>query len=90
MKSLELTEIASEAKEQLQNLYKMFVSLDLLQLEINPWATNEKKELYCVDGKVNVDDNARFRQPELVAMQKNSLGSEEVDVHEQIVIIILI
>ena len=61
----------------------MFVSLDLLQLEINPWATNEKNELYCIDGKLNVDDNALFRQPELVKMKENSLGSEEVDVHEQ-------
>jgi len=59
------------------------VSLDLLQLEINPWATNEKNELYCIDGKLNVDDNALFRQPELVKMKENSLGSEEVDVHEQ-------
>lgn len=85
IKTLELESIEEQAKEQLKNLYKMFVSLDLLQLEINPWATNEKNVLYCIDGKLNVDDNAKFRQPELVEMQHNSLGSEEVDIHEQTV-----
>ena len=72
-----------EAREQLHNLYKMFVGLDLLQLEINPWATNDKNEIYCIDGKLNIDDNALYRHPELIKMNQNSLGSVEVDVHEQ-------
>jgi succinyl-CoA synthetase beta subunit len=58
---LELKEIAAQAKEQLHNLYKMFGSLDLIQLEINPWATDPSNKLFCIDGKLNVDDNAKFR-----------------------------
>ena len=61
----------------------MFVDLDLLQCEINPWAIDDKNDIYCIDGKLNVDDNAKFRQPELVEMQKNSLGSEEIDIYEK-------
>lgn len=58
IKTLELESMADQAKTQLQNLYKMFNELDLIQLEINPWATDPKNRLYCVDGKLNVDDNA--------------------------------
>jgi len=54
----------------------MFVDLDCVQLEINPWATDPKNKLFCIDGKVGIDDNAKFRQPQLVDMKKNSLGSE--------------
>jgi succinyl-CoA synthetase beta subunit len=61
----------------------MFVDLDLLQCEINPWAIDDKNDIYCIDAKLNVDDNAKFRQPELVEMQKNSLGSEEIDIYEK-------
>jgi succinyl-CoA synthetase beta subunit len=46
----------------------MFVGLDLLQLEINPWATDDKNNIYCIDGKLNIDDNAIYRHPELVKM----------------------
>lgn len=82
VKELELTMVADQAKEQLRNLYKMFNELDLVQLEINPWATDPKNKLFCIDGKLNVDDNAKFRQKELLHMKQNSLGSEEIDEHE--------
>lgn len=40
----------------------MFNKLDATQVEINPWATDPKDKLYCVDAKINIDDNAKFRQ----------------------------
>ena len=60
----------------------MFTELDLVQLEINPWATDPHNKLFCIDGKLNVDDNAKFRQEKLLKMKAESLGSEEIDVHE--------
>jgi len=45
----------------MKNLYKMFVALDNVQLEINPWATDPKGVLWMIDAKINVDDNAKFR-----------------------------
>jgi succinyl-CoA synthetase beta subunit len=60
----------------------MFGSLDLIQLEINPWALCPNNKLFCIDGKLNVDDNAKFRQAELIEMKSTSLGSEEIDPHE--------
>jgi len=47
--------------EQLQKLYNMFLKLDATQIEINPWAITPDKDLYCVDAKINIDDNALFR-----------------------------
>jgi len=76
VKSLELTHIEKDAVLQIMNLYTMFVKLDCVQLEINPWATDPKNTLFCIDGKIGIDDNAKFRQTELVHMKNNSLGSE--------------
>lgn len=59
---LNLTHIAEDAKTQIKNLYTMFNKLDATQVEINPWATDPKDALYCVDAKINIDDNAKFRQ----------------------------
>jgi len=55
----------SQAVDQMKNIYKMFIELDSTQVEINPWATDPKKLLWCIDAKINVDDNAKFRQTEL-------------------------
>ncbi len=52
-------------REQVKNLYNLFQKTDAVQLEINPWAVNPKKEIYSVDAKIGIDDNAKFRQKEL-------------------------
>lgn len=52
-------------------------------MEINPWATDPKNELFCIDAKINVDDNAKFRQQEVVKLRKESVASEQVDPHEE-------
>ncbi|KAL4439632.1 hypothetical protein ABPG74_004034 [Tetrahymena malaccensis] len=80
---LQLSHIAEDAKTQIRNLYQMFNKLDATQVEINPWATDPKDKLYCVDAKINIDDNAKFRQQELVQLRKNSVASEDVDPHEE-------
>lgn len=62
-------------REQVRNLYKLFNECDAVQLEINPWAVNPKNEIYSVDAKIGIDDNAKFRQKELVELKKHSLTS---------------
>ena len=69
-------------REQVRNLYNLFQKTDAVQLEINPWSVNPKKEIYSVDAKIGIDDNAKFRQKELFELKKNSLASEDVDPHE--------
>ena len=58
--------------EQLKNLYKMFVKVDATQIEINPWAVTPDLDVYCVDAKINVDENAAFRQDEIVKSHEAS------------------
>ena len=43
----------------------MFVECDLSLLEINPLVVTKEGNLLCLDGKINIDDNALYRQPEI-------------------------
>jgi len=56
----------SQGIEQLKKLYDMFVKVDATQVEINPWAVTPELDVYCVDAKINVDENAAFRQNQIV------------------------
>ena len=64
--SLNLTEsLLSELDGLIKNLYKFFIEKDASLLEINPLIITESKKLICLDAKVNFDDNALYRHPEI-------------------------
>ena len=46
----------------LQGLYRLFIDKDLSLVEINPLAILTDGSLAALDGKINVDDNALYRQ----------------------------
>ncbi|SIQ20256.1 succinyl-CoA synthetase beta subunit [Aeromonas sp. RU39B] len=46
-------------------LGQMFVDYDLALLEINPLVITAEGNLHCLDGKINIDSNALYRQPKL-------------------------
>ncbi|TWI14160.1 ADP-forming succinate--CoA ligase subunit beta [Aerolutibacter ruishenii] len=50
-------------------LFKLFHEKDLALVELNPLAILTNGDLAVLDGKINSDDNASFRHPELVAMR---------------------
>ncbi|GHA80546.1 ADP-forming succinate--CoA ligase subunit beta [Cognatilysobacter bugurensis] len=50
-------------------LYRLFVEKDLALVELNPLAILTNGELAVLDGKIDSDDNASFRHPELTAMR---------------------
>ncbi|MDZ3824493.1 MAG: ADP-forming succinate--CoA ligase subunit beta [Pseudoxanthomonas sp.] len=50
-------------------IYRLFMAKDLSLVELNPLAIVKGGELMALDGKINSDDNADFRHPELVAMR---------------------
>ncbi|MBS7456821.1 ADP-forming succinate--CoA ligase subunit beta [Coralloluteibacterium stylophorae] len=50
-------------------LFKLFNERDLALVELNPLAIDTAGNLVVLDGKVNSDDNADFRQPKLVALR---------------------
>ena len=57
-------------------LAKLFQELDLALLEINPLVITTEGNLHCLDGKINVDGNAIYRQPKLQAMHDPSQEDE--------------
>jgi succinyl-CoA synthetase beta subunit len=50
-------------------LYRLFNEKDLALVELNPLAILKSGDLAVLDGKINSDDNATFRHPELAAMR---------------------
>ena len=80
-KDIDLSQVKG-FREQVRNLYNLFLECDCVQLEINPWAVNPQKDVYSVDAKISIDDNAKFRQKALFDLKKTSLASEDVDPHE--------
>ena len=66
---LELTGVAFKQLQQLmQNLYRLFCEKDISLLEINPLVVTEAGELLALDAKINVDDNALYRHPDLAEL----------------------
>ncbi|HMW49656.1 MAG TPA: ADP-forming succinate--CoA ligase subunit beta, partial [Cellvibrionaceae bacterium] len=53
-------------------LAKMFQDFDFALLEINPLVITKQGNLHCLDGKINIDGNALFRQPKIKAMHDPS------------------
>ena len=53
----------------MQGMYKLFNDFDLSLIELNPLAIVGNGDLVALDGKLNSDDNAAFRQPRLQAMR---------------------
>jgi len=53
-------------------LAKLFADFDLALLEINPLVITDEGNLHCLDGKINIDGNALYRQPQLREMHDPS------------------
>lgn len=51
------------------NLYNAYTGLDCSMLEINPLFKTSDEKILAVDCKMNLDDNALMRHPELEAMR---------------------
>lgn len=60
----------------LHGFAKMFVEKDLSLVEINPLVVTDEGRLICLDGKINIDDNAMYRQKEILAMRDVSQENE--------------
>jgi len=56
----------------LVGLGKLFTAYDFSLLEINPLVITKDGKLLCLDAKINIDDNALYRQPALREMRDPS------------------
>jgi succinyl-CoA synthetase beta subunit len=53
----------------IENLYRMFVTLDCSLAEINPLVVTKDGKMLALDAKLNFDDNAMFRHHDLAALE---------------------
>ena len=60
----------------LAGLARLFVEKDLSLVEINPLVVTTEGQLLCLDAKINVDDNALYRQQDLLEMRDTSQEDE--------------
>ncbi len=60
----------------MQGLYRLFMDNDLSLVEINPLVLTGDGELLAVDAKINLDDSALYRHPDLQALRDASQEDE--------------
>ena len=63
------------AQKIIKALYKILIEKDATLIEINPLVITKNDKIVCLDAKMNFDDNALFRRPEI--LQLRDLNEEE-------------
>ena len=63
------------ASKLLNSLYEIIIKKDASLIEINPLIITKSNNLVCLDAKMNFDDNAIFRHPEILKLR--DLNEEE-------------
>jgi succinyl-CoA synthetase beta subunit len=76
--------LAQKAASILTKLYKLYVETDATLAEINPLILTPDGEVLAIDGKMNFDDNALYRQPKILAMREPDADEQmEIAAHEK-------
>jgi succinyl-CoA synthetase beta subunit len=60
----------------LDSLVKLFVDNDLSLIEVNPLVVTQEGNLECLDGKINIDDNAMYRHKDLMEWRDKTQEDE--------------
>ena len=55
-----------EGHNLIKSIYKTLIKKDANLIEINPLIITKSGKILCLDAKINFDDNALFRRPEIV------------------------
>lgn len=61
-------DLVKQGADLLQKMYRIFIENDASLVEINPLVVNDSNQLVALDGKMNFDDNALFRHPNIQAL----------------------
>ncbi len=72
-KIISIFELTGEQKKEgeklIRILYKVLIQKDANLIEINPLIITKNNKLICLDAKMNFDDNAIFRRPEILELR---------------------
>jgi succinyl-CoA synthetase beta subunit len=75
---------ARAAADIFQKLYALYMDTDSSLAEINPLVITQQGQVMAIDGKMNFDDNALYRQPELLSMREVTVEEQkEIDANER-------
>ena len=62
-----------------RGLFRLYLEKDCTQVEINPLVVTDDGQLFALDGKLNFDDNALYRHPDIAELR----DPEEEDARER-------
>jgi succinyl-CoA synthetase beta subunit len=75
--------VAKQIGKALSGLYDAFMGSDASLAEINPLVVDPDGKVWAIDAKINLDDNALFRHPDIAAMRDDSAEDQgEVEARE--------
>ena len=69
--------LQKELYRVMNGLYRLFMDLDASLVEINPLVVTAEDKLLALDGKINLDDSALYRQPSLAELRDPSQEDEK-------------
>ncbi|MEI6274932.1 MAG: ADP-forming succinate--CoA ligase subunit beta [Prolixibacteraceae bacterium] len=76
--------LVKQGADLFQKLYRIFMDTDSSLVEINPLVITEDGKLLALDGKMNFDDNALFRQSAIEALNEPTEDElKELDAKEK-------
>ena len=64
--------VVKQLMSVMAKIYNIFITLDCSLVEINPLVITAEDQVFAVDAKMNLDDNALFRHKELLALDDPS------------------
>ena len=59
----------NQAIKLIKSIYKLFIENDASLIEINPLILTKDNKVICLDAKINFDDNALFRNQEILSLR---------------------
>ena len=61
--------IEKQTSDLIQIIYKILIEKDANLIEINPLILTEDDKILCLDAKINFDDNALYRHPDILSLK---------------------
>jgi len=61
--------LQNQAFYLIQSIYKVLIEKDASLIEINPLILTKENDLLCLDAKINFDDNALYRHPDVASLR---------------------
>ena len=87
-KVIDVFKLEYDAKDQaielIKSMYRLFIEKDASLIEINPLVLTKENNILCLDAKINFDDNAIFRHPDIYVLRDlNEEDPTEIEANKQ-------